>query len=104
MSPRTRAAELAFLSIRPGAEAAFEAAFAGVAGLLAGAEGHVRHRLVPSLDRADVYLLEVEWTDLAAHVETFEPSDAHARFMAALEPFLAAEPNVFHVPGRGAYD
>lgn len=52
--------ELAFLSIRPGDEEAFEAAFASVAGLVAGAEGHIRHRLAPSLDQANVYLLEVE--------------------------------------------
>lgn len=92
--------ELAFLSTRPGHGAALEAAFANVAGLLAAAEGHLRHRLVQSVDQANVYLLEVEWTDLAAHVAVFEPSDAHGRFMAALEPFLSAEPSVIHVPGR----
>lgn len=100
MKTTTRVTELAFLHVRPGDGMAFEAAFAGVAGLLAAADGHLRHRLVPSLDQPDVHLLEVEWTDLAAHVETFEPSDAHTRFMAALEPFLAAEPNVIHVPSR----
>ena len=100
MKTTTRVTELAFLHVRPGDGMALETAFASVASLLAGAAGHLRHRLVPSLDQANVYLLEVEWTDLAAHVETFEPSDAHARFMAALELFLAAEPNVIHVPSR----
>lgn len=104
MSASAQVTELAFLSIRSGQGAAFEASFANVAGLLAGAEGHLRHRLVPSVDQANVYLLEVEWTDLAAHVETFETSDAHARFMAALEPFLATEPHVVHVPARGIAD
>ena len=99
MSTRNHVTELAWLSIQPGQGAAFEAAFASVAGLVSSAEGHIRHRLVPAVDRDDAYLLEVDWTDLAAHVERFEPSDAHARFMASLEPFLAAEPLVIHVPG-----
>lgn len=103
MSARHRITELALLSIQPGQGAAFEAAFASVAGLVANAEGQIRHRLVLSADQTDVYLLEVDWTDLAAHVERFEPSAAHARFIAALEPFLTAEPQVIHVPSRGEY-
>jgi heme-degrading monooxygenase HmoA len=99
MNIPTMVTELAFLPIRRGEEAAFEAAFASVATLLAGADGHLRHRLVRSLDQPDIYLLEVDWRDLAAHMDTFEPSDAHTRFMAALAPFLTAEPNVIHVPG-----
>lgn len=101
---QTTATELAFLSIRPGDSEAFETAFASVAGLVAGAEGHIRHRLVRSLAQANVYLLEVEWCDLAAHVEAFEPSDAHARLVATLEPFLTAEPSVIHVPTSGTGD
>ncbi|MBD9480147.1 antibiotic biosynthesis monooxygenase family protein [Pseudoxanthomonas sp. PXM02] len=104
MNVSTRVTELAFLSIRPGAGEAFEAAFTSVAGLVAEAEGYLGHRLVRSLDQPDVYLLDVEWKDLAAHVEVFEPSDAHARFMAALTPFLAAEPRVIHVPSHGIDD
>jgi heme-degrading monooxygenase HmoA len=104
MNTRAQVTELAFLSIRPGHGPAFETVFANVSGLVAGAQGHLRHRLVPSVDQANIYLLEVEWKDLAAHVETFEPSDAHARFMAALEPFLAAEPRVIHVPSRSTHD
>ncbi|MET4573354.1 heme-degrading monooxygenase HmoA [Stenotrophomonas rhizophila] len=98
MSTRDQVTELAWLSIQPGQGAAFEAAFASVASLVSSAEGHIRHRLVSAVDRADAYLLEVDWTDLAAHVERFEPSDAHARFMASIEPFLAAEPLIIHVP------
>lgn len=98
MSTRDQVTELAWLSIQPGQGAAFEAAFASVASLVSSAEGHIRHRLVSAVDRADAYLLEVDWTDLAAHVERFEPSDAHARFMASIEPFLAADPLIIHVP------
>jgi heme-degrading monooxygenase HmoA len=80
--------ELAILRISPDTNARFEAAFASVEPLLADAKGHVWHRLVASVDRTDHYLLEVEWRDLAAHTEYFEPSSAHTQFMGALEPFL----------------
>lgn len=90
--------ELAILHLQKGASSAFEAAFASVAARLVEADGYRRHRLVAVLDRPDVYLLEVEWRDLAAHVEGFEPSAAHARFMATLEPLLEDEPYVIHVP------
>jgi hypothetical protein len=66
--------------------------------VLPGADGCVRHRLAPTLDSANLYLLEVLWRDLASHSEGFEPSDAHARFMAPLAPMLAGPPLVIHVP------
>jgi heme-degrading monooxygenase HmoA len=75
----------------------FEAAFASVASLLVSADGHISHRLVAAVDHADLFLLEVEWRDLAAHTEHFEPSSAHAEFIAALEPFFVGEPIVLHV-------
>lgn len=90
--------ELALLRLERGRGLAFETAFARVANLLTGADGYVRHRLVPTIDDADLYLLQVEWRHLAAHISGFEPSDAHARFMAPLEPMLAGEPIVVHVP------
>jgi heme-degrading monooxygenase HmoA len=89
--------ELVFLAILPSADAAFEQAFAGVAGLLDAAPGHLGHRLVPSLHPQDAYLLEVRWRDLDAHIGAFERSADHERFMAALRPFLAEEPRVVHV-------
>lgn len=89
--------ELVFLAILPSADAAFEQAFAGVAGLLDAAPGHLGHRLVRSLHPQDAYLLEVQWRDLDAHIGAFERSADHERFMAALRPFLAEEPRVVHV-------
>lgn len=94
--------ELAILRIRPGSGSEFEGAFATVRPLLAAADGHLRHRLVEAVDQRETYLLEVDWRDLEAHVSAFEPSDAHARFMAALEPLLREEPVVFHIPHRDA--
>lgn len=94
--------ELAILRVRPGSGPDLESAFAAVRPLLAGADGHLRHRLVQAVDQRDTYLLEVAWRDLEAHVDGFEPSEAHAQFMAALEPLLGEEPLVIHVPGGNA--
>jgi hypothetical protein len=55
---------------------------------------------MPTLDDQSLYLLEVAWRDLAAHVEGFEPSNDHARFVAALVPFLLRDVVVAHVPCR----
>jgi heme-degrading monooxygenase HmoA len=96
--------ELAVLQLKTGAGAAITAAFASVAHYLTAADGYRRHRLVASIDHPDVYLLEVDWRDLSAHVEEFEPSAAHAYFMAALEPLLLIEPKVIHVPLAGFED
>jgi heme-degrading monooxygenase HmoA len=94
--------ELAILRVRPGSESDLEAAFATVRPLLAAADGHLRHRLVQAIDQRETYLLEVAWRDLEAHVNGFEPSEAHAHFMAALEPLLREEPVVIHVPHGAA--
>jgi heme-degrading monooxygenase HmoA len=90
--------ELAIIRVKPGCSPKFEAAFASVVSRLTDADGYLRHRLAPTLDEADVYLLQVEWRDLAAHTEVFEPSQAHAQFMCALEGFLMQDPIVVHVP------
>ncbi|MAS41839.1 MAG: antibiotic biosynthesis monooxygenase [Rhodobacteraceae bacterium] len=94
--------ELAILRVRPGEAPGLDDAFDRVRPLLTEADGHLRHRLVQSLDDRDVFLLEVGWRDLEAHVTGFEPSEAHARFMAALEPLLIGPPVVIHVPHAAA--
>ncbi|WP_340118245.1 antibiotic biosynthesis monooxygenase [Pelagibius sp. 7325] len=89
--------ELAILRVQPGNGSGFEDAFDSVRPLLAAADGHLRHRLVQTLDDRNTFLLEVAWRDLEAHVNGFEPSEAHARFMSVLEPLLHEEPIVIHV-------
>lgn len=90
--------EYALVQVRPGCGPAFEAAFAGVVGLLRSAVGYRRHRLVAAVDREGLYLLEVGWRTLEDHTAGFEPSPAHTRFMDALMPLLDGDPIVFHLP------
>lgn len=93
-----RVTEFAIFRVERGRGPQFEAAFAGVVSLLAQADGYLQHRLTPTLDEAELYLLQVDWRDLAAHTHGFEPSQAHGRFISALAPFLVEEPVVLHVP------
>lgn len=90
--------EFAIFRVERGRGPEFEAAFAGVVSQLAEADGHLQHRLTATLDEAELYLLQVEWRDLAAHTQGFEPSQAHTQFISALAPFLVEEPVVLHVP------
>lgn len=90
--------ELALLRVRAKLGPAFEAAFAQVRHFLSSADGHIDHRLVRSVDDPNLYLLEVWWQDLEAHVRDFEPSEGHGRLMLALTPLLVGEPFVLHVP------
>jgi heme-degrading monooxygenase HmoA len=90
--------EFVIFRVEQGCGPRFEAAFASVVSRLTGADGYLGHRLVPVLDEADLFLLQVEWRDLAAHTEGFEPSEAHEQFITALTPLLVEEPTVVHVP------
>lgn len=94
--------ELAILRVPPGNGPGLKDAFDAVRPLLAAADGHLRHRLVQTMDERDTFLLEEAWRDLEADVNGFEQSEAHARFIAALEPLLREEPIVIHVPHGAA--
>lgn len=90
--------EVVSLRVRHGSGPAFEAAFERVQIHLTDADGYRRHHLAPALNEDGSYLLEVQWRDLAAHIQGFEPSPAHASFMRELAPHLAEPPRVLHVP------
>ena len=78
--------------------AAFGAAFDRAQTHLTHADGYRRHHLAPALHEDGLYLLEVQWRDLAAHVQGAGPNPAHASFMRELAPHLAGPPGVLHVP------
>jgi len=95
---RAEVREVVSLRVRPGSGPAFEAAFDRVQTHLTDADGYRRHHLAPALHEDGSYLLEVQWRDLAAHVQGFELSPAHESFMRELTPHLAEPPSVLHVP------
>ncbi len=88
--------EHALLTVRPGQEQAFEAAFAKAQAIIAAREGYLWHRLERCLEQPYQYLLLVQWTDLQAHTEGFRGSQAYQQWKALLHHFYDPFPTVLH--------
>jgi len=88
--------EHALLSIRPGEEAAFEAAFSEAREFIGGAAGFRSLSLSRCVERPSQYLLLVEWDRLEDHTEGFRGSAAYARWRALLHHFYDPFPVVEH--------
>ena len=87
--------EHALLSVRPGHEAEFEAAFAQARTIIAGMPGFAGLALSRCLERPSRYLLLVHWERLEDHTEGFRGSPDYERWRALLhhfyEPFHTVE-------------
>ena len=88
--------EHALLPVRPGQEAAFEAAFAEAKHLIAGMPGFAGLTLSRCLERPDTYLLLVRWERLEDHTEGFRGSPEYQRWRAHLHRFYEPFPTVEH--------
>ncbi|MGI6873332.1 MULTISPECIES: antibiotic biosynthesis monooxygenase family protein [Amycolatopsis] len=89
--------EIAHIRVRPGAEAAFEAAVAEAVPLFRAAEGCHGVRLVRSVEVPSLYRLLVEWETVEHHTVTFRGSAGFARWRELAGPHFAAPPEVEHV-------
>lgn len=88
--------EHAVLNVKPGEEAAFEAAFGEAKVFIAAADGFGSLRLVRSLEQPSRYVLLVEWASVEAHIEGFRGSPAFDRWRALLHHFYDPAPVVEH--------
>lgn len=88
--------EHALLSIRSGAEADFEHAFAEAKALVAESPGFVGAELRRCLERPSTYLLLITWRSVEDHTEGFRRSEAFERWRAALHHFYDPAPRVEH--------
>ncbi len=88
--------EHALLHVRPGESPAFEAAFAEARPLIAGMAGFRSLTLSRCLERADVFLLLVEWERLEDHTGGFRGSPEYERWRALLHHFYDPFPAVEH--------
>ncbi|MGA9028269.1 MAG: antibiotic biosynthesis monooxygenase [Steroidobacteraceae bacterium] len=88
--------ESALLTIHPGRETDFEAAYAKARSHLAGSVGHLGHELRRSIEAPNRYLLTVRWDTLEDHTVGFRGSPAFASWRALLGPFFAVPPAVEH--------
>jgi len=88
--------EVALLTVRPGTQAAFEAAFAKAQRLLAGVEGYLAHELRQSVESEQQYALLIEWCALEDPTLGFRKSREFARWRELLQGFLLEPPRVEH--------
>ncbi|WP_136161313.1 putative quinol monooxygenase [Sphingomonas flavalba] len=87
--------EHALITIRPGAEAAFEAAFAQAVPLFRTVPGCQAVRLDRSVEHR-TYVLLARWDEVADHM-AFRASPAFARWRELVASHFAAPPQVEHL-------
>jgi heme-degrading monooxygenase HmoA len=88
--------EHAVLSVRPGQEAAFEAAMAQALPLISASPGFQGIEVRPALAQPGRYLLLVRWRAVEDHTEGFRKSDRYQAWKALLHHFYDPFPDVSH--------
>lgn len=88
--------EVAVLDVRPGETDAFETAFREAQAIIASMPGYRSHQLQRCVEKADRYLLLVEWETLEAHTVGFRGSPEYQRWKALLHGFYDPFPTVEH--------
>lgn len=89
--------ERARLTIIPGEEASFEAAFLRAAPLFLGAKGCTAVRIERVIEMPSVYVLVVDWQELGDHLVHFRGSDAFQEWRRLVSPHFAQPPEVEHL-------
>jgi heme-degrading monooxygenase HmoA len=88
--------EVAALTIRPGQNSQFEAAFAQPQAIIASMPGYLGHELQRCIEHDHEYLLLVCWTSVAAHEEGFRQSSQYQEWKRLLHHFYDPFPRVLH--------
>ena len=88
--------EAAFLQVRAGESAAFEAAFREAQLIISSMPGYRSHELQRCLEREGQYLLLVRWDSVAAHEEGFRKSPEYRQWRKLLHHFYEPFPTVLH--------
>ena len=88
--------EFAQLTIHPGSEPQFEAAFPAAIKILGTSKGYLSHELRRSMETPNRYALIVHWQTLEDHTVGFRGSQAFTQWRAQVGPFFASPPVVEH--------
>ncbi len=88
--------ESAMLSVKPGQNAAFEAAMTEARPLIAASPGFQGIEVRPCIERPGNYLLLVRWARLEDHTEGFRTSDRYEKWRGLLHHFYDPFPIVEH--------
>lgn len=87
--------EVAQFDIRPGAEAAFEAGYRSVVGVLRESPGLLSIRMTRGMETPTRFVLLAEWESLQAH-QAFRDSDRFATWRGGIGEYFAQPPHVEH--------
>jgi heme-degrading monooxygenase HmoA len=88
--------EHALISVGPGQQDRFEAAFGQARAVIAEAEGFRWLELHRGMEQPQTYLLLVGWDSLEAHTTGFRGSDRFLRWRELIGPYFATPPDVQH--------
>lgn len=88
--------ESAFLTVRDGQAAAFEAALQQARPLIAASPGFQGIEVRPCLEQPGSYLLLVWWARLEDHTVGFRGSERFTAWRALLHDFYDPKPTVLH--------
>lgn len=88
--------EVATLNVKPGHEAAFEAAMRAARALIAATPGFVDISVQRCIERTSNYLLLVRWQKLEDHTIGFRQSERYQEWREALHHFYDPFPVVEH--------
>lgn len=92
--------EVAQFDIRPGAEAAFEAGYRSVVGVLRESAGLLSIRMTRGIETPTRFVLLAEWESLQAH-QAFRDSDRFAIWRGGIGEYFAQPPHVEHYTDLG---
>ncbi|MCA1667097.1 MAG: antibiotic biosynthesis monooxygenase [Thermomicrobia bacterium] len=90
------------LTVRSDLDAAFEAAFATAAPIIATANGYLAHELHRCVEASGIYLLFVRWRTMEDHIVGFRHSPEYAEWRGLLDHFYGEAPLVQHFSGVAA--
>ncbi|MGG6237690.1 antibiotic biosynthesis monooxygenase family protein [Nodosilinea sp. AN01ver1] len=88
--------EIAVLTIKPGAQAAFETAFAEASEIISAMPGYCSHELQRCIETQNQYLLLVRWQTLEDHTVGFRQSPEYQTWRSLLHHFYDPFPTVEH--------
>lgn len=88
--------EHAVLHIKPGEEAAFEAAFPRAIPHASASAGFIGLEIRRSVERPSHYHLLIRWRSVEDHMQGFRESENFKKWREVIGPFFASPPQVEH--------
>lgn len=88
--------EIAEISVTPGREAEFTAAYRKARDLVAVSPGLRSMRMTQGIESPSRFVLLIEWDSVEAHEQGFRETDRFPKWREAIGPFFAEPPVVEH--------